>query len=159
MDNKFIEKIEIFFGQNQIKDGVTLSFVREDGIILYSNFPNELQAKSIGALVAGVWQAARSLASFTCEKDEEDFTLSYNTSSDGIVTYPISYDQKTYFLCGIYQEELNPAVIKQKLKLLQGKLLDFLIDNIEAGSQIREGFLFDDISDDEMDGLFTVMGN
>lgn len=158
MDSKFIERISSFLETNTIKDEITLSFVREDGIILYTNFPNELEAKSIGALVGGVWQAARSLASFTTKKDVLDFRLSYDTSSDGIAIFPLCFENQYYFLCGIYKDELNPAVIKQQLRLLQGRLSEFLIDGLETTVQEKEEFLFDNITDEEMDNLFTVTG-
>lgn len=159
MDSKFIKNINVFFDNNQIKKSLTLSFVREDGIILYSSFPNEIEAKSIGALVGGVWQAARSLASFASDQDVIDFRLSFDTSSDGVAIYPIEHDDQYYFLCGIYKDELNPAVTKQKLRILQGKLSEYLSENLEQSSVERDGFLFDEISDEEMDSLFTVTGN
>lgn len=159
MDSKFIEKINFFFNEYEFNLGTSLSFVREDGIILYSNFPNEIESKSIGALVGGVWQAARSLASFASKQDVLDFRLSYDTSSDGIAIYPLSHGGQYYFLCGIYKDELNPAVIKQRIKVLQGKLSEFLSQQALPITNQRDEFLFDNITDEEMDNLFTVTGN
>jgi hypothetical protein len=166
MDSKFIQKIETFFTMCEFKDSLTISFVRDDGIIVYTNFHNELDAKSIGALVGGVWQAASSLASFATSEDSMDFRFSYDTSSDGIIIFPLMHEKNQYFLCGIYKEETNPAVLKQRLKVLQGKLIEFIDKNCSASviqkdqsEKNRAGYLFENLTDDEMDHLFSVTGN
>lgn len=171
MDSKFIQKIEAFFTMCEFKDSLTVSFVRDDGIVVYSNFHNELDAKSIGALVGGVWQAASSLASFASNEDSMDFRFSYDTSSDGILIFPLTHGKNQYFLCGIYKEEINPAVLRQKLKILQGKLAEFIENNCnttvikeqekqtEINKENRAGYLFENLTDDEMDHLFSVTGN
>lgn len=170
MDSNFIQKIETFFTMCEFKDSLTVSFVRDDGIVVYSNFHNELDSKSIGALVGGVWQAASSLASFASDENSMDFRFSYDTSSDGILIFPLCHGKNQYFLCGIYKDEMNPAVLKQKLKILQGKLSEFLNENcrVENSNQKqytqqdeknRAGYLFDNLTDDEMDHLFSVTRN
>lgn len=166
MDSKFIQKIETFFTMCEFNNSLTISFVRDDGIVVYSNFHSELDSKSIGALVGGVWQAARSLASFVSKEKSIDFRFSFDTSSDGILIFPLTHEKHNYYLCGIYKDELNPAVLKQKLKIVQGKLSDFIAKNCVSKGQEREktskgrsGYLFDNLTDDEMDNLFSVAGN
>jgi hypothetical protein len=158
MDKLFLEKIEKFFSVCEFKDTLTISFVRDDGIVLFSNFPNELDGRSIGALVGGVWQAAKSLASFASDQESLDFRFSYDTSSDGITILPLKYGSHHFFLCGIYKEEMNPAVLKQKLRVLQGKLERFILEQSEQNQDNRSGYLFDYITDEEMDNLFSVTG-
>lgn len=135
-----------------------LVVIRQDGITLYSNLEDSLEASSIGALVSGVWQAAQALSEITHHrKDYVEFRLGFDTSSEGLYVLPLSIKENTYYLGGIYTNQNNPAKLKQSLRLLKNNLEQHLEDSL-IDETVREGFLFDNISDDEMNKLFSFDG-
>ncbi|MBT3585350.1 MAG: hypothetical protein HN509_10625 [Halobacteriovoraceae bacterium] len=144
-----------------------LFLCRADGVVLYKNKPFEkMQEHSVGALISGVWQAAKALIQYVPSgQQNEIFRLSFDTSSRGLYILPVqvpAFKEELYFGL-IYGDELNPGFLKSKIREFLYKLREFCatgLSNAAAPSRdIREEFLFKDISDDEMDKLFTFAGN
>ena len=165
MSNTFQNEIESFFSTSTILqefNSCNLFFVRHDGIILYSTDKNssDLEQSSIGALLGGVWQAAEALTSFLPNNHDEVFRFSFDTSSKGIYILPVEFDGKKYYLSVTYFEQINPGYLKTLIRKLAQKLKLYLR---ELNHRLREShdskFLFKDITDDEMDNLFTFAGN
>lgn len=130
--------------------------VRSDGIVLFSNSESFEESSSIGALVGGLWQAATSLNSIVSNKNKEfDFRLSFDTSNQGIYILPININKKEFYICAIYNEVDNPALLKRNLRNLQGNLENFLSDYNFKKLESREDYLFKNITDEEMDNLFS----
>lgn len=158
--------IENFFN-NKVLDQkflkTSLFLIRSDGVLLYSKegLVNSNAKVSIGVLLAGVWQAAYALSQFIPTKLEESFRLSFDSSSQGIYLLPISYKGIDLFLGLIFQDEVNPAYLKNKLKDLANSLSEYLENNDTESVKIIKkettpsNFLFDNISDSEMDSLFA----
>lgn len=142
----------------------SLFMCRQDGMLVYHNngLGDQVDKNSVGALLGGIWQAAQALTNFLPNQDDMDsYRLSFDTSSQGVFIQPIIIEDVPYYLGLLYNNEINPAQIKSKLKILMinfKKYLDQEIDNLsdEFDSVKREdGFLFTDISDAEMDRLFA----
>lgn len=154
--------VKQFFVENDfqlIADKVSL--VRYDGITLFSNAKDDFDSASTSALVAGLWQAARSLNDLVgAQEDFYDFRLSFDTTNKGLLILPIKINFQEYFLCAIYKNEINPGKLKRNIKLVKENLETFLKDfdfNSSSDSK-REAYLFKDISDEEIDQLFDFGG-
>ena len=149
-----------FFTENEYdKLASKMVVVRNDGINVYSNIENSFETSSIGALVSGVWQAASSLSSMTRDQAEQDeFRLSFDTSLNGLHILPLRILGEIYFICAIFSEEENPAKLKRYIRLLRDNLEVYLSELSYDDNQNREGYLFTNISDSEMDNLFSFGG-
>lgn len=141
-----------------------LCIVRSDGIVLYSNSKDKFVEGSIGALASGVWQAASSMMSYVNKNDDSDFRFNFDTSSNGIYILPINLCDTRCYLVAMYQEEFNPAKLKQYLKnllfLLEMYIRDESISVSNESSNFRvthnrREYLFEDITDEEIDKLFN----
>ena len=137
---------------------------RHDGVILYcKNGPKvALEEASLGALVGGVWQAADALTAFVPSNQEKDeFRLSFDTSSEGIYVLPAGFKDQEYYLGLIYYGEINPGMVKAKLRDLQ-KSFNQYVSSLEKkmvkDCNKKDGYLFQNITDNEMDELFAFSG-
>ncbi len=149
------------------KNGIYLC--RNDGILLYSNGKTapSLEDASIGALLGGVWQAAEALSAFIPTSNnsaDQIYRLSFDDSSQGIYILPIMHQTQKYYLSLSYAKELNPGLLKSNFRKLGDDLSDFLIkkenrEKVESKSNKKDTLLFNNITDEEMDSLFSFSGN
>ena len=155
-----IHKIKNFFSQyNDSFERESIVLLRGDGIQLYSKITNPaLDAQAIGALACGLWQAASALSANSQIKNKEiDYRLSFDTSGSGVYILPVKVQTDELYLCAIYENLINPALFKRNLQLIVQDLEALLKNklNIKPAAQTRDEFLFDAISDEEMDSLFN----
>lgn len=162
--NKLIKQFFIENDYHRIADRIVV--LRGDGISIYSNIEDQYESSSIGALVSGLWQAAESLSSML-KKDDQfiDFRLAFDTTSDGLYVVPFKMMGKIFYLCAIYSDTDNPGKLKRHIRLLKDNLEVFVSEfklnkpvnkiNKEEKGMARSGFLFESISDEEMDKLFA----
>jgi hypothetical protein len=137
-----------------------LFVTRDDGITIYDSVQNNTTT-SVSALVSGVWQASEALMGLANPNHEiMEFRLGFDTSSQGIYLFPLNVAGKRYFLGAIYQDCLNPGQLKRQVALIKDEM-DKIFSTESAPSAKktittnREGFLFKDISDEEIDRLFS----
>lgn len=150
--------VKQFFTENEFdKLAHKISVVRNDGVVVFANTENFNESYSIGALVGGLWQAAEALNSMVSKESEVfEFRLSFDTSEQGIYVLPLQVKDNTYYICAIYKEINNPALLKKNLRNLKDTLYFYLKETFVSEKKIqRNGFLFDNISDEEMDNLFN----
>ena len=139
-----------------------LFVTREDGITVYDSIQNQTTT-SVAALVSGVWQASEALMGLVRDNQNVmDFRLGFDTSSSGIYLFPFELEHKRYFLGAIYEDCINPGQLKRKIAMIKEEM-DVLfpqlpITKTNKSSVEREGFLFNEISDEEIDRLFGVRG-
>lgn len=139
-------------------DNAAVVICRRDGVPLYSykEFNSEWNDSTVGALVGGIWQAAETLTQFIPDDENEDYRFSFETSSKGIFIIQLSGNFEPLYLSFIYFDMVNPAKMKARLRSLEGKLTAYIEDNLENNFQSNDNvFLFDEISDTEMDDLFS----
>ena len=127
--------------------------VRKDGIVLHSNTDSN-EAATIGALASGVWQASESLTQLF-EKDNGVYRMSFDTSSRGVYILPVKTKEDEFYFSCIYRKVTNPAKLKRLLQMHRANLLSFLDENEVMKSEVKTKYLFDDITDDEIDHLFS----
>lgn len=139
-----------------------LFVTREDGITIYDSVQNETTT-SVSALVSGVWQASEALMGLAHpNQDVMEFRLAFDTSSQGIYLFPFNLSGKRFFLGAIYKDCLNPGQLKRQVAQIREEM-DRLFheENVQVktvNAPERKGYLFTDISDEEMDRLFSVGG-
>lgn len=152
--------IKNFFNENDYhKIADRLLVLRHDGINLYSNFDDQFEASNMGALVSGLWQAAESLSSMLKKENEFfEFRLGFDTTSDGLYVLPFTILKSTYYICAIYNGADNPGKMKRNIRLLKDNLETYLSEFSLDPEENRKGYLFTNISDDEMNKLFAFGG-
>ena len=155
------------FPQKNIFCSNQLYFIRKDGVGIYSSSPKDEKNKkdkseiqSIGALLSGLWQAADALSSFIPNhpKSSETFRLSFGSSNDGLFVMPVKLLEEQYFLATIYHQIEIPSLLKNKLRLLRNYLIEHK-NNIIDKTVEKNSTLFNNITDDEINQLFTLPGN
>jgi hypothetical protein len=110
-----------------------------------------------------VWQASEALVSIAHPaKDVMEFRLAFDSSSRGIYLFPFNINGKRYFLGALYLDCLNPGQLKHQVSQLKEELDRYFIEHsapqVVQKSHSRNGFLFNDISDEEIDRLFSPGG-
>ncbi|MBC7539894.1 MAG: hypothetical protein H7281_13815 [Bacteriovorax sp.] len=171
-NNNIPKYVETFFKSCEIDEKLnrySFFLIRYDGVVLYhnNNLANSLSKSSIGALLGGVWQAARALAAFIPkEESKEGYRLSFDTSSQGVYIVPITVGAEELYLGLIYHDEVNPGFIKNKMREMATSFGEFLEQELtesfgknQARSNENNDFLFGDITDSEMDRLFAFAKN
>lgn len=138
-----------------------LFVTREDGITIYDSIQNNTTT-SVAALVSGVWQASEALMNIVYKQNEiMDFRLAFDTSSQGIYLFPFSLSGKRYFLGAIYSDCVNPGQLKRQIAMIKEEM-ERLFESEPLPKKVittsRQGYLFQDISDAEIDRLFSLGG-
>lgn len=158
------EKIKLVLEPKRKGVKARLFVTREDGITIYDSVQDQTTS-AVSALVSGVWQASEALMGLVHpEQNVMEFRLGFDTSSQGVYLFPFSLSGKRYFLGAIYNDCLNPGQLKRKVALIKeemDKLFSLEGETIPeqtTKSTAREGFLFKEITDEEMDRLFSVGG-
>lgn len=136
---------------------------RDDGITVYDSV-NDKTTTSVAALVSGLWQASEALMSLVHQgQDVMEFRLGFDTSEQGIFLLPFSLSNKRYFLGAIYEGCINPGQLKRQVAMLKEEFDLSFKDEIEpqVAKKVlsRDTYLFQDISDEEIDRLFALGGN
>ncbi len=160
------DKIKLILEPKRAGIKARLFVTREDGITVYDSVQNQTTT-SVAALVSGVWQASEALMGMVNKgHDLMEFRLGFDTSSQGIYLFPFSLFGKRYLLGAIYEKCLNPGQLKRQVALIKEEMDRLFVEQVAPAkiqvqsnkSREREGFLFQDISDEEIDRLFAVGG-
>jgi hypothetical protein len=167
-NNNIPKYVKRFFDSCEIDEKLnrySFFLIRYDGVVLYhnNNLADSLSKSSIGALLGGVWQASRALASFIPkEESKEGYRLSFDTANQGVYIIPITVGSEELYLGLIYHDEVNPGFIKNKMRemaLSFGEYLELELKESVAlkpkNAVERNEFLFGDLTDSEMDQLFA----
>ncbi len=157
------EKIKTVLEPKRAGIRARLFVTREDGITIFDSVQDQTTT-SVAALVSGLWQASEALMGLAHpDQDIMNFRLGFDTSSQGIFLFPFVLDGKRFFLGAIYKDCVNPgqlkrqvAMIKEEMDRLFGAETEVYVPRTLVTG--REGFLFQDISDEEMDRLFSAGG-
>lgn len=156
------ERIKLMLEPKRSGVNARLFVTREDGITIYDTVQNNTTT-SVAALVSGLWQASEALMGLVHEeRDIMEFRLGFDTSSQGIYLFPFALTGKRYFLGAIYHDCVNPGQLKRQVAMIKEEMDRFFEAEPPAGPlppvRARDGFLFQDISDEEIDRLFSLGG-
>ena len=155
------QKVKLLLEPKLAGINARLFVTREDGITIYDSVQNNTTT-SVAALVSGVWQASEALMGLVYKQDDVmEFRLGFDTSSQGLFLFPFSLSGKRYFLGAIYAECLNPGQLKRQVAMIKEEMERIFI-NVPAPKKklvsSRQDFLFQDISDADIDRLFSLGG-
>jgi hypothetical protein len=159
------EKIKLILVPKQSGIKARLFVTREDGITIFDSVQDQTTT-SVAALVSGLWQASEALMGLAHpDQDVMEFRLGFDTSSQGIYLFPFTLEGKRFFLGAIYKDCLNPGQLKRQVAMIKEEM-DRLFVEVQTSVQFkskvkttdREGYLFKDISDEEINRLFSVGG-
>ena len=157
------EKMSLILEPKRAGINARLFVTREDGITIYDSVQNQTTT-SVSALVSGVWQASEALMGLAHpNQDVMDFRLGFDTSSQGIYLMPFSLNGKRYFLGAIYHECVNPGQLKRQVVMIKEEMdrlfaSEPVAQKTKIKTMSREGFLFQEITDEEIDRLFSAGG-
>lgn len=154
--------ISEFFNQNQVEDRygpLSVFITRPDGHLIFkrTNGQDKTDA-SIGALIAGLWQASQALSEILSKREDNfSYRLSYDTSSNGLYVLPISHEDELYCVGVVFNQVLNPGALKNYLRDLQHRLQTYLSTRPKKSKEVSasEKYLFNDLTDAEVDQLFN----
>lgn len=137
----------------------TLILARQDGVIVYEQDENLSVNKkqALGALMAGAWQAAEAMSDFFPTETNSFFRLGFDTSDSGIYILPIETSEEVFYVGLFYKNELNPAILKNKLRSLSQQILQELSIYFDARENMNKP-LFENITDAEIEKIFSVAG-
>jgi hypothetical protein len=142
-----------------ISDNERYLFLRHDGGVIFDS--HDLQdSETLGVLIAGTWQASNELKNrLKLNETDENFRLSFDTSSDGIHVVKVSQKKKEFYLVCIYKNCVTSGLLKRKLNVIKNKLEDELfLDTSFEGEVFETNFLFQKITDEEINKLFSNVG-
>ncbi len=155
-----------FFKQNNVEDKfgpLNVFITRPDGHIIFKRtMSSDKSDTSIGALIAGLWQASQALSTIISNNEGPgNYRLSYDTSSNGVYVLPIHHGSELYCVGVVFNQVVNPGALKNYLRDLQSRLQSYLDSKpIRPASKIasieaKEKYLFNDLTDAEVDQLFN----
>jgi hypothetical protein len=159
--NTITERVNFILEPKKPGVKARLFVAREDGITIYDSIQNNTTT-SVSALVSGVWQASEALMNLIHpQNDVLEFRLAFDTSSRGIYLFPFETAGSKYFLGAIYNDCLNPGLLKRQISNIKNELHQYLESQPIVKKSVvsqRQGYLFQDISDEEIDRLFSLGG-
>lgn len=160
----FFEKQISFYlteGGIKIDPAHSLFICRQDGVFLFQEI-DHIEIQRFGALTAGMWQAAESVGRGENE-NLNDFVLQFSSSDSGVFVYPLELAGETYLLTVVFKDEVNPGKLKNSCRRLRNYLVEefdeaFPKHKIKNKNKTSREYLFSDISDSEIDKLFSFAG-
>ena len=157
MTHNLPQRLQASFAQAEIPYGIRLFVVRRDGLMVWEKKAGP-QSQALAALCGGVWEAAFAMAQAAgTTTTSQGFRLVFDEAMSGVLIFPLSIDGQTYYLGGVYSNCVNPGRLRRQVQ----QLAERVASEVDQGaapeaetSAVREGFLFTDITDAEMDRLF-----
>ena len=155
--NSLPQRIHSAFEKISFPVGVRLFVVRRDGLMVWEKTSGP-ESQSLAALCGGVWEAAFAMAQAAgTTKSASGFRLVFDDSSSGVVIHPLRMDGEIYYLGSIYHDCINPGRLRRQVQVIGEQVEEEVNQSFNGAPKkenVREGFLFTDITDAEMDRLF-----
>ena len=152
-----IKKLFAGYEQNSFFQDSSLIIITHEGqvIVQLGKKLDPSEIHQAGALMAGAWQASTTINSDTTDSKEQ--VLSLSNSNSGFFIMPFNGNHNLS-LGVLYRDFLNPGKLKMKAKLIR----DFFSQNLSVkkaqDSASSDEYLFKDITDEELDELFSFAG-
>ena len=171
MQKELSQVVENLQGQPQyqrIFESSTVFIIREDGLILWASGNRDQQSSTYGVLMGAAWKAAQAMVELnpgSSSLSSNDLCrLSFDTSDAGIYIVPTTFLRATLFIGMLFQNEVNPGLRKNQLRNFSRQLSSWQTNGREGATVVKTldtppARLFHDISDSEIDQLFSTVGS
>lgn len=151
------QRLQSAFASATIPAEIRLFVVRRDGLMVWEKKSGP-QSQALAALCGGVWEAAFAMAQAAgTTSSPQGFRLVFDETSAGVLIFPLMMGGQIYYLGGVYSNCVNPGRLRRQVQLLAAQVEAEVGEGAGAETESkaeREGFLFTDITDAEMDRLF-----
>ncbi len=155
VDGQLLRLFNSYEDQASFAEGHVYIFADDGRVItMFGSEKKDIDVHSIGALMAGAWQA--SIALNGTEGLSQDQTLMLGDARSGFLIIPFNGNMKMS-LGVVYTNYVNPGKLKMKTRLLR----DFFRNNIKLETKEKinkQNYLFKNITDAELDKLFSFAG-
>jgi hypothetical protein len=154
------EEIEAKLSEYDFKSNfkeASIFLFKEDGSLLFKSKNNSYipQDSSLGALLTGAWQAVNAVSKIMDNKNDDYYRFSFDTSSQGVYLLDLHVGRLELYIGLLFKDEINPAPLRFNLNNFK----TWLEENLKLEIQEKnEDFLFDDITDQEVENLFKSAG-
>ncbi len=149
------------FSKHEFFSEVSIMVLTRDGQVLslLGKKMNKNEAQSLGALMVGMWQASQAVADMIHVDGTTDTGLSYQNSQSGFFLLQPTEKNPKVFWSFIFENQINPGKIKNYAKSLR-QFFDKIeiFDEADEAIQTSEGFLFENVTAEEVDDLFSFAG-
>jgi hypothetical protein len=141
--------------QNDFETATVLVLTEEGQVLTQFGRPlDDNRIHQSGVLMAGAWQASITLL----QNKDKDQILSLGDSNSGFFIAPFTHHH-TLLIGVIFNDHLNPGLLKMKTKLLRNFMSENLSSkNNEVRKKNKEDYLFKNITDEELNRLFSFAG-
>lgn len=147
------ESLERVLGQMQVElKARSVIFLRSDGqVVARQGELAEHRIPQMAALVAAMAAASESVAELA-GKPREESRLSLEFPSSGLYAVAVGPD---HWVAVLYEGVLNPGLLRMQVRRFGQQIERLEADNAKVTPvSHNSGFLFENITDDEIDGLF-----
>ena len=156
-----VDHLHKFFTDNDLKNwpsSRSVIILRSDGQILF-HYPSVREEEtSLGVLMSGAWQALMVLSGpIDTNMEEKSFRLSFDTSDTGIFMLPFQKQNNGLYMGVLYRKEVNSGKLKNSLRRLRDDL-DTHLSSLTSLKKADKTVSFEDITDDEVDQMFSHIG-
>lgn len=151
---------ESFSGKAVLSNSTVLALSRDGRV--YGQLGVQRSSKdiqSLGALLVGMWQASEAVKGFMNEERTKDLNLSFQSSESGFFILKPGNINKEIFWGLLFEKETNPGKIKLYFKKLRDHFENIeILPSRELGNEQDGDFLFKDVTEEEVDKLFSFAG-
>lgn len=163
MNFDFLKNYIEDFRQDKRIDDAEIYLTDLDGYMIYTTKRSVDQ--SLIALIAGVYQGSKKMLEFLSD-DHDMPALSLGNTGSSIFVKSFNIGKKELLLSAVLKDVDFQSRYKMYLNLLSDELMenypsvDIEKETVKQNTETKENnkFLFDDISDEEVDHLFTDIG-
>jgi hypothetical protein len=135
-----------------------LLVISPEGVVLGHQGPlTAEETQHFGVLMNGAWQAAEQVSKMASVCEEQKTRLSFDTSSEGVYLLPFNAQGVPLLFVSIYKTITNPGLMKNQMRSFTSHLEEKLT-GLRVPQQKSKHLLFDDISDREIDEMFSFAG-
>ncbi len=149
------------FPHRELFQEVSILILTKDGQVLgqLGKVKEGAQAQSLGALMVGMWQASEAVAEMIKVKDNKDTGLNYQDSSSGFFLLQPTEKNPKIFWSFIFENQVNPGKIKNYARQLRTHFNELeILKETKSKATSKEEFLFENVTEEEVDNLFSFAG-
>lgn len=160
IESRLTDHFESFSGKEILEKTTVLALSRDGRVYGQLGVKRSSQdIQSLGALLVGMWQASEAVKDFLNERQENDLNLSFQSSQSGFLILKPGLNNKEIFWGLLFEKEVNPGKVKLYFKKLRDHFDSIEVLPSKMSEDEKNGeYLFKDITEEEVDRLFSFAG-